>query len=165
MGKKVKQAKAETEVKSAVEAPKTEAKVEGKVTTASVKATEFIRKLHLDWILERNLEPGDLSQLRAQVKAAKAADDEDATTEWASWWTPYKRSDGTEAPGISWRISAPLTGGILILRLYDSGELKATIKVYRSGKGIISGSEPVVRALLARPDLPLWTDTDTASLL
>lgn len=161
MGKKVTNKTQTTAKADAVKAQ--EAKAAQKAPKYhQVKARDFLKSLHLEWLLDRGLEPGDLDALRAQVKADKA--DEDGT-EWASWWMPYKRSDGTETPGISWRISAPLTGGILILRLYDSGEVKATIKVYRSGKGLITGSEPVVRALLARPDLPPWTDEDTASLL
>ena len=168
MGKKVKRTKtteAQQVMQAQVEAPKTEAKVEGKATaTAVVKALEFLRKLHLDWVLERNLEPGDLDALRAQVKAVGDEDGKEYT-EWASWWMPYTRVDGAPVKGISWGISAPVAGGFIILRLVDNREAKAVLKVYGNGKGILTGSEPVVKALLARPDLPTWTDQDTAALL
>lgn len=159
MGKKVR--KTETEAKK-VTTEVTEVTTEVKVHERAkhqVKALEFLRKLNLEWVLHRPLEPGDLDMLQAQVKASEDG------SEWANWWLPYKRVDGTPAPGINWGVSAPVKGGFLTLRLFDSGEAKAVLRCYPSGKGILTGVEPVVQALLARGDLPPWTDEDLASLL
>ena len=173
MGKKVKHAKT-TEAQQVkqvqaqeAEAPKTEAKVEGKVTaTAVVKALEFLRKLHLDWVLERAIEPGDLDILRAKVKAhAKTEDDENETEEWATWWMAYTRADGSPVKGLAWSVSAPMTGRYIILRLIEDRVVKATIRVWPTGKGTIQGIPEIVQALASRPDLPKWSDDDTAALL
>lgn len=166
MGKKVRRTEAEQVQAQEAEAPKTEAKVEGKVTaTAVVKALEFLRKLHLDWVLERAIEPGDLDALRAQVKAqVKTADDENVT-EWATWWVAYTRADGSPVKGLAWSVSAPMTGGYIILRLIEDRVVKATLRVWPTGKCTIQGIPEIVQALASRPDLPKWSEQDTANLL
>lgn len=163
MGKKVKKVNDKTQAQAhEAEAPKTEAKAEAKATaTAVVKALEFLRKLHLDWVLERNLEPGDLDALRAQVKTA----DDENETEWATWWVAYTRADGSPVKGLAWSVSAPMTGGYIILRLIEDRVVKATMRVWPSGKGTIRGVPAIVQALASRPDLPEWTEQDTAALL
>ena len=163
MGKKVKKVNDKTQAQAhEAEAPKTEAKVEGKATaTAVVKALEFLRKLHLDWVLEREIEPGDLDALRAQVKTA----DDENETEWATWWVAYTRADGSPVKGLAWSVSAPMTGGYIILRLIEDRIVKATMRVWPSGKGTIRGIPAIVQALASRPDLPEWTEQDTAALL
>lgn len=159
MGKKVNAAK-DKKVNAAKEVQaQTEVKAqETKAPKHYVKAVQFLKGLRLDWVLE-GLKEGDLDILKAQVSA------DNSGAEWASWWVPYRKVDGAEVPGISWGVSAPLAGGLLILRLVESGQVKATLKVYRSGKGVLTGSELVVKALMSRPDLPPWTDQDTASML
>ena len=124
-----------------------------------VNALQFLRSLNLEWLLSRSLEEEDIDILQANVSAARDG------SEWASWWLPYTRADGAPVPGISWGVSAPVNGGVLIMRLIEGGEVKATLKIYRTGKGVITGSEPVIMALLARPDLPPWDDKDLAALL
>ncbi|WP_122653458.1 hypothetical protein [Escherichia coli] len=163
MGKKVKRTKT-TEAQQVkqvqVEAPKTEAKVEGKATaTASVKALEFLRKLHLDWVLERKIEPGDLEALRAKVNTGEDG------PEWASWWIAYTRADGNPVKGLAWSVAAPMAGGYIVLRLIEDRVVKATMRVWPSGKGTIRGVPAIVQALASRPDLPEWTEQDTAALL
>lgn len=138
---------------------KAEAKAEAKAPKYAVRALEFLKHLNLDWLLERPLEESDLTILDAQVSA------DNSGTEWASWWQQYKRADGTPVKGISWGVSAPIAGGFIILRLFDSGEAKAVLRIYGNGKGILTGVEPVVRALMSRPDIQPWTDQDTAALL
>jgi hypothetical protein len=133
---------------------------EAKVTAqqeVKVNAMGLLRALNIEWALD-GISPGDLDIVQAKVSAGN-------NDEWASWWTPYRRVDGNPVPGISWGVSAPERGGIIILRLVEGGEVKATLKVYRTGKGILAGSPPVIRALLARPDLPIWREEDTAALL
>jgi len=124
-----------------------------------VNALEFLRTMHIDWVLERSLEPGDIDVLKAKVNAGENG------TEWASWWMPYVRVDGNTANGIAWGISAPIGGKFIILRLVEHSQVKATLRVYASGKGILTGVEPVVKALLGRGDIKQWTDEDTAALL
>lgn len=159
MGKKVKKVNDKTQAQAhEAEAPKTEAKAEAKPKHA-VWALEFLRRQNLEWVLERPLEPGDLTILNAQVRASEGGE------EWASWFIPYHKADGSPVKGIVWVASAPLSGGYLVLRLLDSGKAKATLRVWPSGKCLITGSEPVVKALLARPDIRPWTDEDTAALL
>ena len=158
MGKKV-NGKTEAKAEAKAHGAKAEAKAKAKAPKYAVRAIPLLRHLNLDWVLERPLDESDLAILDAQVSV------DNNGTEWASWWLPYKRADGTEVRGIAWGISAPLTGGILILRLYDSGVSKATIKAFGNGKGVLTGAEPVVRALLSRPDIRPWTDEDTAALL
>lgn len=133
--------------------------VQAHTDTVAVKALEFLKRLNLDWVISRPLEEGDIAILQAQVSTAENG------SEWASWWMTYNKADGTPVPGISWGVSAPMTGGFIILRLVESGQVKAILKVWKSGKGTLTGAEPVVKALLNRPDLPAWTDQDTASLL
>lgn len=145
-----------TEVQTAKEV-QTEVKAEK--ARVQVKAIQFLKNLSLDWILERPIEDGDVDMLNAEVKSSEDG------TEWASWFTQYVKVDGTPVPGISWGISAPTKGGFLILRLLDGGAVKATLRVWPSGKGVLQGTPEIVRALSARPDLPEWSDQDTASLL
>lgn len=156
MAKKNKRVETKAEVKQ-VKAQ--EAKTAQKTPKHQVKARDFLKTLNIEWVLDRPIEPGDLDMLQAQVKASEDG------SEWANWWLSYKRVDGTPAPGINWGASAPVKGGFLTLRLFESGEVKATLKVWPSGKGILTGAEPVVKALLARGDLPPWTDEDLAALL
>jgi hypothetical protein len=185
MAKKVKQVKTNAEVKQVkaqeaehqvkvqaqvheAEAPKTEAKVTDKATArATVKALQFLRKLHLDWVLERPLEEGDLDMLKASVQASVRAskDGTEEVTEWASWWMPYTRADGSPVKGLAWSVAAPMTGGYIVLRLIEDRAVKATMRVWPSGKGTIRGVPAIVQALASRPDLPEWTDKDLAALL
>lgn len=123
-----------------------------------VMALEFLKRHGLDWVLERSLEEGDLHVLKAQVAATEDG-------EWASWWIPYQRADGIPVKGISWGISAPTTGGFVILRLVENRVVKATLKVWPGGRGLLMGAEPVVKALMGRPDLRPWSDEDLAGLL
>lgn len=156
MAKKIKREETKTEVKRVTTEGETP---ERGVKTQQVKALEFMRLLDLEWVLDSGLDEGDIAILNAQVTTDKNGH------EWVNWFMPYKKVDGAEVPGIGWGISAPIQGRFLILRLVEGREVKATLKVWSSGKGIITGSEPVVKALTSRPDLPPWTDEDTASLL
>jgi hypothetical protein len=124
-----------------------------------VKALDLLKGLNLAWVLDRGLEDGDISLLDAKVYAT------DNGTEWASWITPYHRVDGNPVPGYSWGVSAPLGGRILILRLLGGGRVLATLKVWPNGSGLLTGEEPITKALLARPDLREWSLEDDASLL
>ncbi len=142
------------------------AKVQKKAQTAHeaqdfkvVNALNFLKTLNLEWVLNRPLDEGDIDTLKAAVNAS------DNGAEWASWWLPYTRVDGTPVPGLGWGVSAPMGGGFIILRLVEGGEVKATLKVYSNGKGVLTGSKPIVQALSNRPDLKEWTDEDTAKLL
>ena len=161
MGKKVKKVNDKTQAQAhEAEAPKTEAKVADKATaTATVKALQFLRKLHLDWVLERKLEQGDLDTLRAKVNTGEDG------TEWASWWLAYTRADGSPVKGLAWSVAAPMAGGYIVLRLIEDRIVKATVRVWPSGKGTIRGVPAIVQALASRPDLPEWTEQDTAALL
>ena len=165
MAKKVKQVK--PEVKQ-VKQEETEHQVKQAQKAERVMALEFLRRHGLDWVLERSLEEGDLDMLKASVQASvQASEDgtEEDYTEWASWWMPYTRVDGTPVKGVSWGISAPTTGGFVILRLVENRVVKATLKVWPGGRGLLMGAEPVVKALMGRPDIRPWTDEDLAGLL
>jgi hypothetical protein len=139
---------------------KAQAQTQAQVNKAGVPVNtlEFLRAMHLDWVLERPLEEGDIDHLKAKVVAHDNG-------EWVSWWIPYTRIDGAPVKGLSWGASAPAGGRYLVLRLVESGEVKATLRIYSTGKGILTGSEPVVKALLGRKDLRPWSDDDLAALL
>ena len=168
MAKKVKQVKTNAEGKQA-KAQEAEHQVKAQEPRHhQVMALEFLKRHGLDWVLERPLEEGDLDMLKASVQASvRASEDgtEEDYTEWANWWLPYKRVDGTPVKGVSWSISAPTTGGFVILRLVENRVVKATLKVWSGGRGLLMGAEPVVKALMGRPDIRPWTDEDLAGLL
>lgn len=155
MAKKTKRVETKAEVKQ-VKAQ--EAKTAQKTPKHQVKARDFLKTLNIEWVLDRGLDEGDITILNAKVQADKNGE------EWASWLIQYRKPDGTPVKGIAWGISAPVKGGLIVMRLID-GKTRATLKVWPSGKGLITGVEPVVKALLARPDIRPWTDEDTAALL
>jgi hypothetical protein len=124
-----------------------------------VKALDLLKGLNLAWVLDRGLEEGDVDILGAKVYATESGQ------EWASWVQPYHRADGSPVQGYAWGVSTPLKGGILILRLLGSGRILATLKAWPNGSGVLTGEDPVVKALMARPDIAPWTSEDDASLL
>jgi hypothetical protein len=156
MGKKVDTKAKEIQAKEA-KAEAHEAKAEDKAK-AEVYALDLLKAIHADWAMN-GLDPEDIDYLGAKVEASEDG------TEWASFTAHYHRADGHPVPGYFWGVSAPVNGGIVILRLVANRKVAATLKVWPSGYGILTGPEPVVKALLARPDLRPWTDEDLAALL
>lgn len=128
-------------------------------TKAEVNALGLLKHLNLAWVLDRPLDEGDVDILKARVTTSEDGE------EWAGWISPYTRVDGSIVRGIVWGVSAPMAGGFIILRLIENRVTKATLRVWPTGKGLLTGSTPVVKALLARPEIRPWTDEDTASLL
>jgi hypothetical protein len=122
-----------------------------------VNAMAMLKALSIDWLFN-GVEENDLNMLNARVTA-------NDKTEWVSFWVQYKRVDGTGVPGIAWGVSTPKTGGFIVMRLVEGGKVLATLKVWPSGKGLLTGDPDIVNALASRPDLPAWTAKDTASLL
>jgi hypothetical protein len=137
----------------------TQAKAQEKlIQEVEVYALDFLKKLALDWVLD-GVSEEDIDRLGMRVMP------DNNGKEWAGFTMPYYRVDGNPVAGIFWGISAPLTGGVIILRLVEGRNVVATLKVLRNGKGILSGNDAVVKALLNRPDIRMWTPEDTAALL
>jgi hypothetical protein len=135
---------------------KTEVRKENKLQV-EVNAMDFLRGLGLDWIVN-GLEEADIDRLGAKVTMADSG-------EWANFTHPYYRVDGKYVPGLFWGISVPIRGGVVILRLVEGNRVRASLKVWPTNKGILEGEEAIIKALLGRKDIKLWTTKDTASLL
>jgi hypothetical protein len=131
--------------------------VRAKEKGVEVQAMDFLKNLGLDWIFN-GLEEEDIDRLAAKVTATDSG-------EWASFTHPYYRVDGNPVPGLFWGISAPLNGNVVIFRLVEGWKVMAVLKIWPSGKGILTGNETIIRALLGRKDLRPWSDDDTAALL
>jgi hypothetical protein len=128
---------------------------------AEVNAMPFIKSLHLEWLWEGTQAEG--ANIAAIVSGKLYTDVQGR--EWISWTLTYKRADGTGVPGLIWGVSAPVEGGVIIMRLIEGGQVRATIKAWPTGKALITGEPDIVQALKSRPDLPAWTAKDTAALL
>ncbi len=131
-------------------------KTEAKAQKANVLV--FLKNSGLDWLFG-GFGPSDADLVNGDIYAGKDG------VEWLSFIIPYTRVDGASVPGLVWGISAPATGGVIIMRLLESGQVMAKIKAFPNGKALIEGHEEIVKVLLGRKDIRPWTAEDVAALL